>query len=139
MPISLTDGSSDTENQTFLARILGICITAVVLATCLNLDIFAANAERVIFLEGTLVFVAGVAVLLRHQPSTRRLTDLVTATGVLLVVTGGIDMLFPRWEQHNMARLAGGGWRSEPLLCLSLGLTFVQGVALLVMGFSGSR
>jgi hypothetical protein len=50
-----------------IARIVGPTLIALGISEALNLDAFAGNAAPVVYLNGTLLFVAGLAIVQAHN------------------------------------------------------------------------
>ena len=98
-----------------LARLLGPSLIVTVLAEHYNGDIFRDNTPVMVFLNGNILFVAGLAVVQAHNVWTSRSAALVSLVGWSALVLGLARMLNPAgsvkvdleegWE--GMATVAG--------------------------------
>jgi hypothetical protein len=84
-----------------VARILGPTAVAVSLTEAANMGIFAAQSAPVVYLNGTLLFIAGVAILQAHARWRRDWTVLVTLAGWMLAAAGLFRMAFPEAPQAS--------------------------------------
>lgn len=71
-----------------IARILGPFLLAMGLTEPLAMPVFAAQTAPVVYLNGTLLFVAGVAILQAYARWTRDWRSLVTLFGWLMTAAG---------------------------------------------------
>lgn len=82
-----------------IARIVGPACIALAATERMNMGIFAAQTAPVVYLNGTLLFVAGVAIVQAHNLWGWRWTLLVTLAGWGLVVAGLARMIAPQAGQ----------------------------------------
>ncbi len=82
-----------------IARIVGPTLIALGISEALNLDAFAGNPAAVVYLNGTLLFVAGLAIVQAHNRWSRDWRILVTLTGWILLFGGIYRMIAPRAPQ----------------------------------------
>lgn len=82
-----------------IARIAGPGLVALGLTEGLNIDVFAGNPPAVVYLNGTLLFVGGVAILQAHGRWSRDWRVLVTLAGWVLVAGGLYRMIAPTAPQ----------------------------------------
>lgn len=82
-----------------IARILGPFLVALSLTEGFNIRVFAGNPAQVVFLNGTLLFVAGVAILQAYARWSWSLSTLVTGVGWALLLGGIYRMIAPTAPQ----------------------------------------
>lgn len=88
-------------NSRRIARILGPIMIALGPTEALNLGAFAGNAAPVVYLNGTLLLVAGVAIIQGHNRWARDWTVLVTLIGWALIGGGLYRMIAPSGPQAD--------------------------------------
>lgn len=86
------------------------------------MGIFAQQTAPVVYLNGTLLFLAGVAVLQAHWRWRLDWSALVTATGWMVAAVGLLRMAFPEARQLEGGLLADSVFLGLGLLGLSLSL-----------------
>lgn len=93
-----------------LAGLLGPSLIAVSMTESMNLEIFSHTSAHLVYLNGTLLFVAGLAIVRAHNVWTRSWPVLVTLIGWLFLLGGLIRMIAPtsaqQTTQHPTAVLA---------------------------------
>ena len=72
-----------------LARLIGPTMIALGATEALNIDIFAGYAPAVVYFNGSVLFAAGLAIVLAHNLWTTDWRILLTLTG-WIVLTGGL-------------------------------------------------
>lgn len=82
-----------------IARIAGPGLVALGPTEGLNLDAFAGNPAPVVYLNGTLLFVGGIAILQAHARWSLNWTVLVTLVGWVLCLGGLYRMIAPAAPQ----------------------------------------
>lgn len=82
-----------------IARILGPTLIALTITEAPNLRLFAGNPAPVVYLDGTLLFIAGVAILQAYARWSWSLSTLVTLCGWAFVLAGLYRMAFPAANQ----------------------------------------
>ena len=82
-----------------LAGLIGPTLVVVTSSEGLNLHIFATNIPPVTYLNGTLLFIAGLAIVRAHSRWTRGWPVLVTLVGWVGIIGGLLRMFFPEAEQ----------------------------------------
>lgn len=85
-------------NSKKIAGLVGPIIIALTLSETLNFHIWAVNMAPVIYLNGTLLLVAGISIIRVHN-HWRGWPVLVTLTGWFCIVIGIYRMLFPEASQ----------------------------------------
>ena len=111
-----------------LARILGPAMIATAISETLNWHIFAESLPAVVILNGTILFVCGVAIVQSHSVWCMGPPVLVTAVGWITAGTGLYRMIFPE-KVLSMVRDGQG-----PMYGVLGGVT-LAGVALCCMGY----
>jgi hypothetical protein len=85
-----------------IAAIVGPTIIAIALSEWINLRILWANVTpSVIYLNGSLLFVGGLAIVRAHNRWTGGWPVLVTLTGWFVLVAGLIRMFAPVYSQKG--------------------------------------
>ena len=87
-----------------LAGIVGPTLLAVSLTEAVNLNIFSSHSAPVIYLNGTLLFIAGLAIIRAHSQWSLDWRAILTLIGWLALMLGLYRMTFPNAPQMN----AGG-------------------------------
>jgi hypothetical protein len=95
-------------NSKQLARLIGPTLVAVTLSEALNLQIWAVNIAPVTYLNGFMLFVAGLAIILVHNHWTRDWPVVVTLVGWAAILGGLFRMFAPQAQQggRNIATYA---------------------------------
>ena len=106
-----------------IAGLLGPTLIALAVSEAMNLRVMADNPASVglVYLNGTLLFVAGVAIVQVHNRWTRGWPVLVTVTGWFAILGGVIRMVAPQ------AATSGATWvygLLVALLAVGVVLTF---------------
>lgn len=78
-----------------LAGLIGIVAIALAVTEAFNMDIYEHQTPNVVYLNGTLLFVAGLAILRAHWVWIWRWPVLVTLSGVIALLAGLGRMAFP--------------------------------------------
>ncbi len=112
-----------------IARILGPVLVVLALTEGFNIDVFAGNPAQVVYLNGTLLFAAGVAILQAYSRWTLSLSALVTLMGWVFLVAGLYRMAMPAASQ-----LAAG-----PATWATLAALVVVGALLSLSGYGPTR
>lgn len=108
-----------------IATIAGPTLMAVAATEAANIEVFAAQIAPVVYLNGTLLFVAGLSIVSNHNRWVADWTVLVTLTGWAALVLGLLRMTFPASPQ------AEGGL----LTYLTLSALFLVGCVLTAGAF----
>ncbi|MHB8140265.1 MAG: hypothetical protein ACYDHD_03240 [Vulcanimicrobiaceae bacterium] len=88
-------------NSRRIARIVGPTLIALGITEAINIDRFAGNAAPVVYLNGTVLFVAGLAIIQAHNRWVRDWSVLVTLTGWVLFFGGLYRMFAPAAPQMS--------------------------------------
>ena len=84
-----------------IARIVGPTLIVLGLTEAINIDSFAGNAAPVVYLNGTLLFIAGLAIVQGHNRWVREWSVLVTLAGWVLLFGGLYRMFAPAAPQMS--------------------------------------
>lgn len=94
-----------TANSTHIGKLLGPALIAIPASEWLNLDIFSAAAGATyapqIYLSGTLMFIAGLAIVRAHNVWCRQWPVLITLVGWIAIVFGLARMFMPLSAQRG--------------------------------------
>ena len=85
----------------WIARIVGPTLIAVGVTEAINFDSFAVSAAPVVYLNGVVLFVAGLTIVQAHNRWVRDWSVLVTLTGWVLFCGGLYRMFAPEATQMN--------------------------------------
>lgn len=86
-------------NSKKLAGLIGPSIIAITASELINLHIWAINKPTVTYLNGVLLFIAGLAIVRVHNDWQRNWPIVVTLTGWFAIVGGLYRMFFPEAQQ----------------------------------------
>lgn len=108
-----------------MAGLLGPTIVAIALSELINLRIMWANVTpSVIYLNGSLLFVGGLAIVRAHNRWTAGWPVLITLTGWFVLVAGLIRMFAPVLAQRGAENGAAVYPGLVVLLAFGIFLTF---------------
>lgn len=82
-----------------IARIIGPPCIALAVTEWMNMDIYAQQTAPVVYLNGTLLLVGGVAILQAHNRWSLGWPLLVTLTGWVIAALGLLRMIAPQGSQ----------------------------------------
>jgi FtsH-binding integral membrane protein len=112
-------------NSRKIAGILGPAMIALSTSEVLNYRIWDTNMPQVIYLNGTLLLIAGVAIVRNHNLWVRDWRVIITVMGWFAVFFGLARMFFPQASQPE----------SSPGMYVFLGLALLAGLFLSVMSY----
>lgn len=112
-------------NSRQLAQIIGPTLSVMTLSEMINLSIWENNIPSVTFLNGVLLFVAGISIIRVHNFWVRGWIILITLIGWLIIIIGLLRMFFPTAKQ------AGQNFSTYFLLTV----LFVIGLFLTLKGY----
>ena len=92
-------------NSTHIAKLLGPALVALAITEGINLHVFQDIPAAVVYLNGALLFIAGVAILRVHNVWTTEWPVLVTLTGWFSVLLGITRMTVPARSHTTDARV----------------------------------
>ena len=111
-----------------IARIVGPACIALAVTERMNMDIYAVQTAPIVYLNGTLLFVGGVAIVQAHNIWVRRWPLLVTLVGWGVLGVGLTRMIAPQ-----AGRIDAGG-----VADLVFAALFVLGAFLSFKGYGRS-
>lgn len=82
-------------NSRQLAQLVGPALSAMTLAEMINLSIWESTIPSVVFLNGAILFVAGISIVRVHNFWISSWTILLTLIGWLTLSLGLLRMFFP--------------------------------------------
>lgn len=85
-------------NSKHLAGLIGPSIVAVTISETVNIHIWAGNTAAGVYLNGAILFVAGLAIVRAHNLWVRSWPVLITLTGWLVMLLGLFRMFFPELQ-----------------------------------------
>jgi len=89
----------EMPNSAYIAKLLGPALIGITVTEWMNLDIFTAaigpSFATHVYLNGTLLFIAGLAIVRAHNVWSRRWPVLITLVGWVAVVGGLSRMVAP--------------------------------------------
>jgi uncharacterized membrane protein YgdD (TMEM256/DUF423 family) len=94
-----TDEESAAMKSRQLAGVVGPALVAIGVTEALNLHIFDTQIPQVVYLNGTILFVSGVALVRTHNRWTWNWSTLITIIGWALLVGGLYRMVAPEAPQ----------------------------------------
>jgi hypothetical protein len=92
-------------NSKQLAGLIGPTLIAIGATEALNMDIYASQIAPVVYLNGTVLFVVGLALVRAHNRWTTDWRVLVTLTGWTALIVGLIRMIAPDAAQADRSIL----------------------------------
>lgn len=78
-----------------VAALLGPSLIAVSITESINFDIFTNTSAHLVYLNGTLLFVAGLAIVRSHNYWSTRWPVLITLMGWVFLLVGLVRMIAP--------------------------------------------
>jgi hypothetical protein len=117
------------KNSRQIAQLIGPTLIAMTLSEALNLRIWTVNSAPVTYLNGAILFVAGLAIIRVHNHWTRGWPVLVTLIGWGTVLGGLFRMFAPEARQ---------GGKNIPTYTVILFLLAI-GVCLTFKGYGRER
>lgn len=91
----------DLKRSKNIASVLGPVLLAVSVSEALNFEIWATFDARLTYLNGMILFAAGVAIVRFHHRFRPLWTATITVTGLLVMIGGLIRLFFPAMDQAS--------------------------------------
>ena len=85
-------------NSKNIAGLLGPAIVAVTASETVNIHIWAGNSAAGVYLNGAILFVAGLAIIRAHNLWVRGWPVLITLSGWFYLLLGLFRMFFPELQ-----------------------------------------
>ena len=98
----------DRRRSRQLAGLVGPVMVALGATEALNIDMFAGQIPPVVYLDGTILFVVGIALVRAHNRWSWSWPTLITITGWILLGGGLYRMIAPEAPQASANALAYG-------------------------------
>ena len=115
-------------NSAHIARLLGPALIGITVTEWMNLDVFAAalgpSFATHVYLDGTLLFVAGLAIVRAHNSWTRSWPVLITLVGWFAILGGLSRMVAPISAQQAGQHASVVYGSLVALLAIGIVLTF---------------
>jgi hypothetical protein len=89
----------ETNTSKKLASLVGPTLIALAVTEAVNLDIWKVSLPALVYLDGTLLFIAGVSIIRIHNLWTRAWPILITLVGWLALGIGLYRMVAPEAQQ----------------------------------------
>lgn len=89
------------QHSKLIASLLGPVLVAVTVTEAINLRIWETSIPQVVFLNGMIFFVIGLAVVRFHNLWRRSWVVAITIAGWMLLLAGLFRMVFPNTQQLN--------------------------------------
>jgi hypothetical protein len=86
-------------NSKSIAGLIGPTLMALALSEALNLHIWAVNIAPVTYLNGALLFIAGLSIIRAHNCWTLGWPVIVTLMGWIVILMGLFRMFVPQAQQ----------------------------------------
>ncbi len=86
-------------NSKQLAQIIGPTLSVMTVSEMINLSVWEINIPGLTFLNGVLLFVAGISIIRVHHCWVRNWSILITLMGWLATILGLFRMFFPTAKQ----------------------------------------
>ena len=116
------------SNSAYIARLVGPALIGITITEWMNLDIFTKaigpSFATHVYLDGTLLFIAGLAIVRAHSIWSRRWPVLITLVGWVGIVGGLSRMAAPVAAQQTGQRAAVVYGTLVALLAIGIVLTF---------------
>jgi proline iminopeptidase len=110
------------KNSKGIAKLIGPSLIAITVSETLNVHIWAANTAAGVHLNGSLLFVAGLSIVLAHNQWVRSWPVLVTFTGWFIIFLGLFRMFAPELQLE--------GVKNTPLVAIETMFAFAIGIFL---------
>jgi hypothetical protein len=112
---------ADSKN---MAGLLGPSIVAITASETVNIHIWAANTAAGVYLNGAMLFVAGLAIVRAHNLWVRGWPVLVTLAGWFVMLLGLFRMFFPELQLEGAKHTSTVSMLTVLLLAVGIFLTF---------------
>jgi uncharacterized YccA/Bax inhibitor family protein len=86
-------------NSKEISKLAGPTMSVMIISELINFHIWATNIPPVTYLNGMILFVAGLSILRIHNIWVRRWPVLVTLTGWFGILLGALRIFFPEAKQ----------------------------------------
>jgi hypothetical protein len=107
-------------NSKDIAGLLGPAIVAITASETVNIHIWTGNTAAGVYLNGAILFVAGLALVRAHNMWVRGWPVLITLTGWFMMLLGLFRMFFPELQLEGAKHTSTVG--AEAMLLMLVGL-----------------
>ncbi len=111
-------------NSKNIAGLLGPAIVAVTASETVNIHIWAANIAAGVYLNGAILFVAGLAIVRAHNLWVRGWPVVVTLAGWFILLLGLFRMFFPELQLEGGKHTSTVSVGAMLILAVGIFLTF---------------
>lgn len=111
-------------NSKYIAGLLGPAIVAITISETVNIHIWAGNTAAGVYLNGAMLFVAGLAIIRAHNLWVRGWPVLITLAGWFLVLLGLFRMFFPELQLEAAKHTSTVGMEAMFLLAGGIYLSY---------------
>jgi hypothetical protein len=111
-------------NSKNIAGLLGPAIVAITASETVNIHIWAGNSAAGVYLNGAILFVAGLAIIRAHNLWVRGWPVLITLSGWFYLLLGLFRMFFPEMQLEAARHPATIGVGTMLLMLVGVYLTY---------------
>lgn len=111
-------------NSKNIAGLIGPSIVAITISETVNIHIWAANTAAGVYLDGALLFIAGLAIVRAHNLWVRGWPVVVTLAGWFFMLLGLFRMFFPELQLEGAKHTSTVSVLTMPVLVLGIFLTY---------------
>ena len=110
----------------YIAGLVGPTIIAVTVSEAINVHIWANNIAPVIYLNGSILFVAGLSIVRAHNHWIRSWPVMVTVVGWFVILLGLFRMFAPELFLRGVQNTSTSAAFAGPMILSAIGvfLTF---------------
>lgn len=112
------------NNSKQIAGLLGPAIVAITTSETVNIHIWAGNTTAGVYLNGSVLFVAGLAIIRAHNLWVRGWPVVVTVMGWALMLLGLFRMFFPERQLQAAQHAVGTIVEIIPVMLIGMFLTY---------------
>ena len=111
-------------NSKNIAGLIGPSIVAITLSETVNIQIWAGNSAAGVYLNGAILFVAGLAIVRAHNFWVRGWPVLITLTGWFIMLLGLFRMFFPELQLEGAKHTSAVSVEAMLLMLVGLYLCY---------------
>ncbi len=111
-------------NSKYIAGLLGPAIVAITISETVNVHIWAGNTAAGVYLNGGLLFIAGLAIVRAHNLWVRGWPVLVTLSGWGIMLLGLFRMFFPELQLEGAKNTSAVIMEIIPILAIGIFMTY---------------
>ena len=111
-------------NSKHIAGLLGPSIVVITISETVNIHIWAGNTAAGVYLNGALLFVAGLAVVRAHNLWVRGWPAVVTVAGWFIMLLGLFRMFFPELQLEGAKHTSSVSVATMLVLVVGIFLTY---------------